>query len=81
MTAGLKHGIYPTMSRISLFNSSYLLLVAVSLQLVSGTQAHVVFINHNDHDDDDKDLTPDELKRRRIGRIIAASVVGTPPTF
>ncbi|KAJ7853593.1 hypothetical protein B0H13DRAFT_2358869 [Mycena leptocephala] len=63
------------MSRISLF-TSYLLLVAVSLQFVSGTQAHVVFISHNDNDDDDKDLTPDELKRRRIGRIVAASVVG-----
>ncbi|KAJ6594891.1 hypothetical protein B0H19DRAFT_1057106 [Mycena capillaripes] len=57
------------MSRISL-STSYVLLVAVFLQFVSGTEAHF--------HDDDRDLTPDEIKRRRIIRIVAASISGAP---
>ncbi|KAJ7657311.1 hypothetical protein DFH06DRAFT_1131819 [Mycena polygramma] len=64
------------MSRSS-FTSFSLLFLAICLQFVSGAQANFVIIDdHHDDDNNDKNLTADEIKRRRIARIIAASVIG-----
>jgi hypothetical protein len=55
------------MSSISLFSSHSLLVLAVSLQLVSGTQARIVYYDGN--------LTEEErARRRRLGQIIGGSV-------